>query len=220
MGSPLILIPAGGSATPGGSSGDIQYNNSGALGGVTVVPAANGGVANLITSGQGFFWGYGLIDNSVGGTSTVIAPTGNNNVLVWQFVIPFRITVRKITFSNGSTVTAAATATFGIYDISGNKLIDSGTFSTAVASQTVTNTLGTPVTLNPGVYWFAQSCSNTSNTSSGNINDSAAGRTMRNASGVRQGTAANSASSGVLPSTLGTVTGTTNRVPVAVFFEA
>jgi hypothetical protein len=34
---------SGGSATPGGSSGDIQYNNSGALGGVTSVPPANGG---------------------------------------------------------------------------------------------------------------------------------------------------------------------------------
>lgn len=46
------LNATGGGGSPAGSSGDIQYNNSGAFGGVTLVPLANGGtaLANTITT--------------------------------------------------------------------------------------------------------------------------------------------------------------------------
>lgn len=42
----------GGGGTPGGSSGDIQFNNSGSFGGETLVPLVNGGSAlsNIITT--------------------------------------------------------------------------------------------------------------------------------------------------------------------------
>jgi len=43
----------GGNGTPGGSSGDIQYNNGGSFGGETLVPLANGGTnADLSASGS------------------------------------------------------------------------------------------------------------------------------------------------------------------------
>lgn len=215
----------GGTTSPGGSSGDIQYNNAGSFGGITVVPAANGGAADLRTAQKGYFWGaVGFNDAAITGTATPIAPTGANTVLVFQFALDAIVTVRKVTFLNGSTVTASATASFGIYDLSGNLLLDSGAFSTAVATQNLTNTLGSPVTLNPGIYWFAQACTNGTNDARG----SAAGAIFtgsvlpiaRNLNTVRQGTAANAYSGGVLPATLGVVTGVTTRAPVAILFEA
>lgn len=48
----------GGGGSPGGSNGDIQYNNSGSFGGVTVVPVSNGGSGltgvrtNIATTGN------------------------------------------------------------------------------------------------------------------------------------------------------------------------
>lgn len=46
-------ISGGGGSKPGGSSGDIQYNNAGVLGGVTKVPLANGGTnADLSATGS------------------------------------------------------------------------------------------------------------------------------------------------------------------------
>lgn len=54
MSSPLYQSGGGsGSATPGGSDGDIQYNNAGALGGETLVPLAHGGTnADLSATGS------------------------------------------------------------------------------------------------------------------------------------------------------------------------
>lgn len=47
-----ITIASSGGGTPGGSSGDIQFNNAGSFGGETLVPLANGGTAlsNIITT--------------------------------------------------------------------------------------------------------------------------------------------------------------------------
>lgn len=51
---------SGTSTPPGGTSGQIQYNNSGAFGGVTYVPLTNGG------TGVGTFTAYGVV---CGGTT-------------------------------------------------------------------------------------------------------------------------------------------------------
>lgn len=177
--------------------------------------------ASLTTAGQGYFWGAaGPNDSSLVGTSTAISPTGANNVLVFQFILPYAITIRKVTFANGTTVTAAATANFGIYSLAGNLLLDSGAFSTAVASQTLSNTLGAAVNLPAGIYWFAQACTNATNTSAGAITwNTTLGTGCRQLNVVRQGVAANAYASSALPPTLGVVTGNSNRGPVAVLFE-
>jgi len=54
MSQPFIITGAGGgSATPGGNTGDIQFNNVGVLGGETLVPLVNGGTnADLSASGS------------------------------------------------------------------------------------------------------------------------------------------------------------------------
>lgn len=52
MSQPFIITGAGGSATPGGNNGDIQFNNNGVLGGEALVPLAHGGTnADLSASG-------------------------------------------------------------------------------------------------------------------------------------------------------------------------
>lgn len=65
--------PAGGGGTPGGSPGDIQFNNAGAFGGETLVPLANGGLnADLsATGGAGKF----LKQASAGAAITVVQPS-------------------------------------------------------------------------------------------------------------------------------------------------
>ena len=55
----------GGSATPGGSNGAIQYNNNGALGGLATVPVANGGTGVSSAS---------LIADSVGRNTAILLP--------------------------------------------------------------------------------------------------------------------------------------------------
>lgn len=177
------------------------------------------------SAGNGaYMWTMDCEDASIGGTATIISPTGANNVLAFKFVCRKTITIRKVVFENGTTVTALATANFGIYDATGNLLLDSGAFSTATASQTLSNTLASSVTLyNNTVYYFAQACSNSTNNALGNGPSTLSGSVVpgaRNKSVVRQGIAANAYNGTALPPTLGTVTGFVNRVPVAVFFES
>lgn len=60
-----IASTGGGGGTPGGSSGDIQFNNAGSFGGETFVPLANGG------------FGLSLVQTNVATTGTIaaLAPT-------------------------------------------------------------------------------------------------------------------------------------------------
>jgi len=175
------------------------------------------------TAGDGaYMFSMDLDVNSVGGTDTIIAPTGSNQLCVFQFVCKKTITIRKVVFKSGTVVTASATASFGIYDANGNLLLDSGTFSTAVASTTLSNTLGSPVTLYAGrVYFFAQTCTNASNTSAANIvvNNQGIVLLQKNIVG-RWGLATNTYSGGALPVTLGTLSTNGSRTPIAILFES
>jgi hypothetical protein len=167
---------------------------------------------SLATAGQGGFFGPGLfIDGSqmdqIGVTSATVV-NANNQVRVTQFVLAYSITIRNISTAVSNNV-AANSITFGIYNMSGNKLLDSGTFAIATSPTIQTNTLGSPVTLSPGVYWLAQSSTTNSGCTVLGIqpsDDTKHGEIMYNTNSVRYGTAANAASFGVLPATLGTVT--------------
>lgn len=74
MSVPLILTsPGGGSTTPGGNNGDIQYNNNGVLGGETLVPLAHGGTnADLSATGGASQF---LKQASAGAAITVVQPS-------------------------------------------------------------------------------------------------------------------------------------------------
>lgn len=175
------------------------------------------GTAVVATAAQGGFWGPGVNQENVGGTAIVFSPTGTNNVLVFEFALVKTVTVRKVVLTVVTT-SVASTANVGIYTRTGNLLIDSGTFDTASAT-TQSKTLGAPVTLPPGIYYFAQACTATTPTSQTSVTWNGSAATIANTNGVRQGLAANALAAGALPATLGTVTGFANRTPVAPLFE-
>jgi hypothetical protein len=207
---------SGGSTAPGGSSGDIQYNNGGAFGGVTQVPPANGGVAELLTAGDGWFYSYGI-------QSEVRAAAANNaaftapgaNVLVGRdFNLPYRITIRKITITVGTTVVAGKVIGVGIYSGDKNTKLIEATFDAASAG-VKTVTLGAAVTLDAGHYWFMTASDNSTITCDVLANLTAVAYSNRNF--VRQGTAANPMVAQVLPATLGTITGAAHSDVLALF---
>lgn len=223
--SQLMQTGGGGSSTPTGSANLVEATPNGSSGSASLRALVVQDLPIPSLAGDGaYMWTMDCDDGSIGATATAIAPTGSNNVLVFKFVCRKTIVIRKIVFMNGSTVTASATANFGIYDASGNLLIDSGVFSTSTVSQTLSNTLTTPVTLYANTtYWFAQACTNGTNTAAGNgpaTMSNAVVPVTRNKNVVRQGLAANAYSAGALPPTLGVVTGFVNRNPVAVLFES
>jgi hypothetical protein len=68
-GTVTIAATGGGSSTPGGTNGQIQYNNSGTFAGVTYVPLGNGGVGVSLSATGGA--SEVLRQSTSGGTITV-----------------------------------------------------------------------------------------------------------------------------------------------------
>lgn len=188
--------------------------------GTTLTPSDVPGTGGTAGDG-GYMFPLDADPVSVQGTATVIGPTGANQVIVWMFVCKKTITIRKVTFQNGTIVVAGSTANFGIYDINGNKLIDSGSFSTATATQTLVNTLGSPVTLYAGtLYYYAEAATNTTTTSANNVAYSNAANLLLIKNVMRHGVATNLLSAGALPPTLGSLSTNGVRTPCAVLFES
>jgi hypothetical protein len=173
----------------------------------------------LTSAGAGYFYGFwvhmplfisGLVET--GGGST-------NGVDVAQFVLPFAITVNNVGMDISAT-SSGATVNIGIYSAAGAKLIDSGTFS-ATAGGVKLNTLGTPVTLPPGVYYLAWSTSNaTAVMYCYSVSAQPVNNILTGISGATYfASAANATSAGVMPSTLGTLTtlSTGAYIPLTVF---
>src|SRR3990167_5729526 len=167
--------------------------------------ASGAAIAIVDTAGAGGFWVPGVFVPEDVATASAFSGSANA-IRACQFVLPFRATVGKVTIEC-TTLQAATIATVGIYDSSGTKLIDSGTFD--VSSTGFKQNSFTAVTLQPGVYYFAWSADGTT----------AAGRhvvvslTSSAGSFMNQGTAsrrvngtANAMAGGVLPTTLGALT--------------
>lgn len=97
-GNVTINATGGGSTTPGGISGQIQFNNGGAFGGETLVPLANGGTNNATapTSGQ-----VGI--GNAGGTAYVPQTVGGDGVLN-------NVGGLTVTKTNGVAFAASATS--------------------------------------------------------------------------------------------------------------
>lgn len=171
---------------------------------------------SLNTAGQGFLWtsGTGLYGSGpiteTYSTFTAVA----NTVLCYQFIVPFQITVRKVTIAVSGT-SAASTINGGIYSFDGNtKLVDINVSSASAGIKTAT--LSTPVVLSPGVYWFAFSNTGQPNVTFGPTFQVGGTNLISamNASVVRVGAASTSTASGVMPATLGTITSHSGNLPV------
>jgi len=175
-----------------------------------------GGVLNFQSSGGAsfdgngaYFVGTGLTDLAeVYISDTVNTATFNssaNAVQIYLFQLDAEYTISKVSITSLGN-SSSVHATFGIYSYAGNKLVDGGSFVELTGSGVQTNSI-TPVTLPPGVYWFAQS---TDTSTSGQwpavVITNTTLPSMLSANTTRSATAGNAASGGVLPATLGTLT--------------
>lgn len=164
-------------------------------------PIPGGAIVSI--AGQGYFFGGMLPANSVI-TGSGAGHTGNQ-VAAMMFVLPFTVTVRKITMRITVVFGAAQVFNLGIYSADRNtKLIEASFDANSATRQTVT--LATPVVLSPGVYHFAW-CP--SGGATGQYAATAANaQASAEVGGIipTQGTAANSMVAGVLPATLGVIT--------------
>ncbi len=172
-------------------------------------------IASVDTAGEGYFIGVSIYiiktDNNL-----IVAAV--NQTRAFQFVLPFRAKVSNIITEVLTAGAAGKKYGVGLYDKDKNLL-----FKTAALdanSQTVqSDTLAASVTLEPGVYWFAQTCDDaaTSFRVLPTETDQAFGPVNENT--VRGGTAANNGTAGVLPATLGVITAATSREVAFTVFE-
>lgn len=179
--------------------------------------ASGAAIAIVNTAGAGGFFTPTVFvpeDASVASNFSAVA----DQVRVTQFVLPFRATITKVTVEV-TTLQAGKIATLGIYDPSGNKLIDSGTFD--VGSTGFKQNTFSSATLQPDTYYFAWCCDGISaqtryvvtalGTSAGGFTGQGTAR--------RRGTAANAMVAGVLPTTLGTITNVNALSSVIAYWE-
>jgi hypothetical protein len=180
------------------------------------------------TPGQAFFVSTGMqfVPSNVSSAS----PTALQayDVAVFGFMLPYAIVINHVSIQVSKPI-AVSTMNAGIYDASGNLLIDSGTFDTSTNSpQYKINAIAAPVTLTPGFYYFAYSVSNTSvklATLAPQDGTSTAANAFSlssfNTTGVqpRYGIATNVVSNGALPATLGPIINNENQIIPIVVFE-
>jgi hypothetical protein len=173
--------------------------------------------ASFSTVGGGGFWGPGLCENAhewMGEVTAATISANSNEVRVRQFILQSSFTIGHITtiLSNGSF--SGTTFNFGIYSASGNLLLDSGPFNGDYTEDGLVQTLSiTSVTLSPGTYYYAQTASESGIQPTGLVGNSSISviDAIANATTSRFAVAANAASGGALPSTLGALTAETSN---------
>ena len=156
-----------------------------------------------------------------GNSGILTAGTGSlgaaNAVSVHQFTLPVGYLIGHCTVVN-ATAQSGQTATLGIYDNNKNKLIDSGTFSLTNGAPTALKNSFAQVYLPAGTYYFAWSNTTAGLNSLDVLTNYGPWQTMfQNTQVPKEGTAANAASGGVLPSALGVVTPAGVNVPLCVW---
>ena len=152
------------------------------------------------TAGEGYF--YAPYGPTAGSNTAALA--SNNQVRVQQFVLSFRVLVANLAFRIAAA-SAGGLAGVGMYDKDKNKLFAlEGVDTTATGVKT--GAVSPSVTLEPGVYYVAWTGDNTTVLFNGGSATTPSAQIL-NAIAAKVGNAANTSSSGVLPATLGTITG-------------
>jgi hypothetical protein len=189
------------------------------------------GIATFATPGQGWFLSTGATAIQPSG-STGFLSTFPNQTAVFQIMLLGQFTISTIAFQLLSGSTAGKKFAFGIYSADGlTKLIDTGaiTASGAAGNGTVyAITLGSPVTIGPGTFLFAQTAEDESMKFPGiSMNNNqllmfwptwydkypapqSGGATIP----TYAGWASNYSAAGVLPSTLGTINRVENSLTI------
>lgn len=152
---------------------------------------------------QEWMLGSDALEMGAGGTTGAVTA---NQVYLVAVEVRGMTTIANMRTHVGTTATGHTD--MGIYDANGNLLVHTGAV-TNVASTANTNPLiGGNYTLAIGNYYIAFACDNSTDTYSrmGTLNVPGALSTVRFAT--------NTATSGVLPSTLGTILAPTSAIPV------
>lgn len=206
-------ISALASGNPALSSDIIPIDRAGTNVSLTAGSIAALANPSIATAGQGYF--------IPGGFPLTTAPSAQaistaQQVRCTQFELDSSWTITKATLTIVG-ISAASTVTLGIYSADGNtKLIDSGLFDGGTAS-VQTKTFGA-ATLPKGIYWFAQSASTPTTLTAQTITPNANMLALVNNQTLKHvGLATNVAVSGVLPPTLGSITGASINIVMAAF---
>jgi hypothetical protein len=168
----------------------------------------------LNVADQGGFWGITITVPWSTQDSNIISFA--NQVYCQQFVLPYRVNIGKVTYQV-TTTAAASIGDIGLYSATGNLVLNTGGFSTAVLGIATAPVVGGPVVLNAGVYLFAYTNS-TNLVQMRQLTTSGASPLLNNQTVKKMGQAANAASGGVLPATLGNISAILVGPPIT-FFE-
>ena len=97
------------------------------------------------------------------GAATQTTFSTNTTQSLYQFILPFSITVNKISMKTGGTVTSAGTWDITIYSENGQTQEIAVTTASVSTGDTIITTAVSSVTLSAGVHWFAINPNGTAN---------------------------------------------------------
>ncbi len=175
------------------------------------LPRVTGAVGAVDTADQGYFIGVSIYFPVVA-TAAIVGSA--DEIRVTQFVLPFRVTVGKIVIEI-STGSASGKMGIALYDKDSNLVLESGAISTT--STGVISTSITAVTIEPGVYFLADTADNTT-VQTRKVTFPTQVRGLMNKQTVKKhGTGANSSTAAVFPSTIGAISDASNTPTMALF---
>lgn len=179
------------------------------------------------TADRGYFFGMTVqAPDSAGATNTFTA----NVQRVWQFVLPFAVTVNQVTFeviATSGVCGGTCSLNLGLWDAACTTVVAQAGVMTSGGSPDINVAgyknkaiVGGPVTLNPGIYWLAMTTDSTTLTlRSTNIPSQVVIGLLNQQTNKKFAQAGNNGAAGVFPASCGTVTTAANNQPPLVLFE-
>ncbi len=186
------------------------------------VPAS--ALTSLVTTvDQGYFFPVTIQAPQSSGATTAFSV---NTVRVWQFVLPFAVTVNQVSFEVVGTSGAGTSLGLGIWDAPcSTLLLNSGVMTAGgspdinVAGVKTKAITGGPVTLNPGVYWLAMTTDSTTLTLRSTSLPSQVITMLNAQTNKKFAQAGNNGSAGAFPASCGTLTVAAANQPPIVLLE-
>lgn len=154
---------------------------------------------SLLATINGSFFSAGT---PTGGVSAGVAIAGQNNVIkAWRFTLPAESLVKRLIFEITTGGTAGAVVDFGLYDLTGRKVISAGGVNTGASTTVRSVLLASPVYIPRGEYLFCWVANETAVKCRGQSTTN--GGALHNGGDTKfEGTIATAAVNGVLPDTI------------------
>ncbi len=200
----------------------LTFFGSGAGLGAGSVPAS--ALAPLVsTVDQGYFYPITIQAPQSSGATTTFS---TNTTRVWQFVLPFAVTLNQMAFEVVATSGVGTSLGLGLYDAAcASLLINSGVMTAGgspdinVAGVKTKAITGGPVTFNPGVYWLAMTTDSTTLTLRSTSLPSQVITMLNTQANKKFAQAGNNGSAGAFPATCGSLTVAASNQPPIVLLE-